>query len=201
MEQCRCLGLMTSTQNPQRVGTFCLLGSQHLGQVFIILTGWKAVSHVLILTHWPETFAKQILKNKGLWIGQEVKAQFVELSVEITSELWWSLRGRGSEGSTHCLPSTAFTLMKPWTRWKPTTLKGRVYTILQCTSLIKNSSKEAPISVTLLCLITLWFRNIFLRLWLTLSKARNFTIVPPLMWRIITKCFRTTYIARSRLMP
>lgn len=118
-------------------------------------------------------------ENKGLWIGQEVKAQFTELSVEITSELWWPLRGRGSEGSTHCLLSTAFTLMKPWARWKPTILKGQVYTVLRCTSFIKNSSEEAPF--LLLCHI--WspcdlgtsFSDYAL-----LSKARNFAILSPI---------------------
>lgn len=39
MEQACCLGLMTYTQNPLRVGMFCLRGSQHLDQVFIMLTG------------------------------------------------------------------------------------------------------------------------------------------------------------------
>lgn len=119
-------------------------------------------------------------ENEGLWIGQEVKAQFIELSVEITSGLWWPLRGRGSEGSTCCLPSTAFTLMKPGAMWKPIILKGQVYTTLQCTSLLKYFSREVPISVTLLYLIPLWFRNIFLRLCITLSKARNFTILSPI---------------------
>lgn len=101
----------------------------------------------------------------------------------------------------HCLPSTDFTLMKPWASGKSTVPKGQVYTILQRTSLIKNSSKEASISVTLLYLITLWFRNVFFSLRLTLSKGRNVAMLSPLMWRTITKHFRTTYTARFCLLP
>lgn len=160
---------------------------------YILLTGFTASGPGLHNTHklkccvscpnfntlkW--NICKTNTEDKGLWIGQEVKAQFIELSVKITSGLWWPLRGRGSEGSTHCLPSTAFTLMKPRARWKPTVVKIQVYTTLRCTSLVKYFSREAPVSVTLLYLITLWFRNIFLRLCFTLSKARNFTILYPI---------------------
>lgn len=120
-----------------------LLGSQHLGQVFIN-THRTENSLVFYFNALNWNTAKINTEDRGLSIGWEVEAQFV-LSVESTSENWRRLRDGVSESSTYQLPSY-------WWNYEPDKsqyFSKVIYIILQC--LIKKTSVMRPLFLSHCC--------------------------------------------------
>lgn len=95
MKQSHCLSLMTGTQTPWMSwyippthSTVPSLHNTHRLKSCVSCSNFNAPS-------W--NICKTSTENQGLGISQEVKEQFIELSIVITSELWRTLRVRGSE--------------------------------------------------------------------------------------------------------